>query len=224
MFLPPFHWALPVYREPIWFETFISNFLGWTRYKILRIINKSDVLMRILNHPYRTFVDLFPIFVVISILFFLFDFWQKFRAQAAEKTVYELLGDTPEVRPRTLPSMSRATAANTSSQPGPSVERLQSVLKGGIPGRLSPEVGKNVRFDVGRSSPGPQTPSTGSNVSNLKHADSVLYYTLQKSMRLVADWTPAKDGEEDDDYEVATLYDPPTRTYGNVRRRKDVGK
>lgn len=51
MFLSAFYWAPPVYREPCWYDTLISDFLGWNRYEILRIANKSDALMRLLNHP-----------------------------------------------------------------------------------------------------------------------------------------------------------------------------
>jgi hypothetical protein len=245
MFLPVFYWALPVYREPFWFETLISDFLGWTRYEISRIVNKSDVLMRPLNHPYWKFVDLFTLFIAINILFFIFEFWQIRCDRKAEETVYELPGDTPEMRSEPLPSTSGATTANTTSQPGTFVEHIQSISNSGTPGLLSPEDGKSVWFDAGKSSSRPQTPFTGSsssfssssssgssisssprNVLDPKHTNPVSYYTRQKGMRLVEAWTPAKkDGNQDDDeYEIATLYDPPTKTYGTFRRRKNVGK
>ena len=83
VFLPAFYWALPVYREPFWFEVLISDFLGWTRYEVSQIVNKSDVLMRLLNHPFWKFVDLFPIFIAVSIIFFVFSFWQVCRDRAA---------------------------------------------------------------------------------------------------------------------------------------------
>ena len=236
MFLPAFYWISPVYREPCWFETLISDFLGWSSHEISRIVNKSDVLMRLLNHPCWKFVDLFPIFIFMSILFFIFDFWKTRCDQGAEEIVYELPGDTSERRSQNLPSTFRATAANTTPQPERLVERPQSIPDRRIPGVLSPEDRENVLFDAGRYSPVPQTPLTGSssssglstspsprNVSDIKHADPVSYYTLQKGMRLVEDWKPAKkDGEHE--YEVATLYDPPTKSYATFRRRKNVGK
>jgi hypothetical protein len=123
MFLPALYWALPIYREPFWFETFISDFMGWTHYEISRIVNKSGVLMRILNHSCWKFVDLFLIFIVISILFFLFEFWQIRCDRAAGETVYELPGGTLEMRSQTLPSTFRATAADTTPQPETFVER-----------------------------------------------------------------------------------------------------
>jgi hypothetical protein len=239
MFLPVFYWTLPVYREPFWFETLISDFLGWTRYEISRIVNKRDVLMRPLDHPYWMSVDLFTLFIAISILFFIFKFGQTRCDRAAEETVYELPGDTPEMRSEPLPSTSGATTANTTSQPGTFVERLQSIKNSGTPGFSSPEDGRSVCSDAGNSSSRRKTPFTGSsssssssisssprNVSDLKHTNPVSYYTRQKGMRLVEAWTPAKkDGNQDDDeYEIATLYDPPTKTYGTFRRRKNVGK
>lgn len=133
-----------------------------------------------------------------NILFFLFDFWQTCCGQVAEEIVYELPGDTSERRSQTLPSTFRATATNTTPQPERFVERPQSIPDRGTPSVLSPEDRENVSFDAGRYSPGPQTPLTGSssssglsdspsprNVSDLKHADPVSYYTLQKGMRLV---------------------------------------
>lgn len=249
MYLPLFCWTLPIYREPLWVETLISDFLGWTRYEISQIVNQSDVLMRVLNHPYWRFVDLFPIFIVISIVFFIIEFWQRRRDQAAEETVFELPGDAPEMRPETLSSTSQATAVDTtlrSGTPGTFINRLQSISNGRTsPGSLSLEVGTNVRFDVGRSSPGPQTtftdsssssgsssyfgsPSSSSsrNFSLLKNTAPVSYFTLHKGMLLVADGTPAnKVAEQDDDeYGIATLYDPPTRSWGKVRWRKNVAK
>ena len=234
VFLPAFYWALPVYREPFWFEVLISDFLGWTRYEISQIVNKSDMLMRLMNHPFWKFVDLFPIFIAVSIIFFVFSFWQVCRDRAAGETVHELPGDTPEMQSQILPSSIRASAANTLPQPKASAERVQSIANNGTPGSLSLK-----EIDVGRYSPGLWTPYTGSsnssdssgssrphNVPDPKYTDPVSYY-LQKGMRLVEDWAPAKkDGEHDDDeYEVATLYDPPTRTYASYsRRRKNVGK
>ncbi|KAG9204901.1 hypothetical protein G6514_010135 [Epicoccum nigrum] len=249
MYLPLFCWALPIYREPLWVETLISDFLGWTCYEISQIVIQSDVFMRVLNHPYWRFVDLFPISIVISIVFFILEFWQRRRDQAAEETVFELPGDAPEMRPQTLPSTSRATAADTTPQsgtPGTFVNCLQSISNGRtFPGSLSPEAGTNVRFDVGKSSPGPQTPFTDSSSSSgsssysgssssssprkfslLKNIAPVSYFTLHKGMLLDADGTLAnKVAEQDDDeYEIATLYDTPTRSWGNARRRKNVGK
>lgn len=82
-FLPAFYWAPPVYCEPFWFETYVSDFLGWNLYEILQIVNKSDVLMRLLNHPYWKFIDLFTIFIAVSILFSVFSSWHTHHGQAA---------------------------------------------------------------------------------------------------------------------------------------------
>ncbi|OSS47743.1 hypothetical protein B5807_06587 [Epicoccum nigrum] len=218
MYLPLFCWTLPIYREPLWVETLISDFLGWTRYEISQIVNQSDVLMRVLNHPYWRFVDLFPIFIVISIVFFIIEFWQRRRDQAAEETVFELPGDAPEMRPETLSSTSRATAVDTT-------------LRSGTPGTFV-FPGPQTTFTDSSSSSGSSSyfgsPSSSSsrNFSLLKNTAPVFYFTLHKGMLLVADGTPAnKVAEQDDDeYGIATSYDPPTRSWGNVRWRKNVAK
>lgn len=241
-------WSLPVYRETVWLEELTNQGCIWAQCKVMEVTSKIETLMHWLDDSHFDCVITFTVLIGISLGWILCSFissWKTHRSAATQGIITEPSEAYVEA-PAFAPSLtSQSTISITTPPPKTPIkhEHATTTHADKTPPNDSPSnIGKHHPFGIGKrindrtgriSTPGYQTPflngSSSRNFSYLRKNAPLSYDMLQRNGFLDEEGTPTKkyrstvrrEAAQAGD-EVESVYDSPTKSWGNRRRRASV--